>query len=297
MNFGRKLPATLGPLAFKRAGVQPMQQRTWMHVAASGRAYKSKFVKSDLLFNAKNPHWVSSCLSFFLSASTGATYIFTPFTCTTTIISLEPCALNAEFQHFALSCSIVYWRFNKMSLLCRYQHFILRFNKMSLLRRYQHFILRFNKMSLLRRYQHFILRFNKMSLLRTYQHFILRFNKCPYFADTSISYWDLIKCPYFADTIISYWDLIKCPYFADTSISYWDLIKCPYFADTSISYWDLIKCPYFADTSISYWDLIKCPYFADTTKRGDRWWKETQRQSEDRVTLRIIRMYVQLQWR
>jgi hypothetical protein len=177
MNFGRKLPATLGPLAFKRAGVQPMQQRTWMHVAASGRAYKSKFVKSDLLFNAKNPHWVSSCLSFFLSASTGATYIFTPFTCTTTIISLEPCALNAEFQHFALSCSIVYWRFNKMSLLCRYQHFILRFNKMSLLRRYQHFILRFNKMSLLRRYQHFILRFNKMSLLRRYKHFILRFNK------------------------------------------------------------------------------------------------------------------------
>ncbi len=35
-------------------------------------------------------------------------------TCTTTIITLEPCgALNAEFQHFIL-------RFNKTSLLCRY---------------------------------------------------------------------------------------------------------------------------------------------------------------------------------
>jgi hypothetical protein len=47
---------------------------------------------------------VSSCLSFFLSdsASTVATYIFTAPNCTTTIISLEPCALNAELQHFIL---------------------------------------------------------------------------------------------------------------------------------------------------------------------------------------------------
>ncbi len=37
---------------------------------------------------------------FFLSASTTATYIFTAPTCTTTIISLEPCALNAEFPAF-----------------------------------------------------------------------------------------------------------------------------------------------------------------------------------------------------
>jgi hypothetical protein len=58
-------------------------------------------------------NWVSSPLSFFLSASTAATYIFTARTCTTTIISLEPCALNAKFQHFIL-------RFNKMSLLCGY---------------------------------------------------------------------------------------------------------------------------------------------------------------------------------
>jgi uncharacterized membrane protein len=47
-------------------------------------------------------NWVSSCLSFFLSASTAATYIFTAPTSTNAIISLEPCALNAEFQHFIL---------------------------------------------------------------------------------------------------------------------------------------------------------------------------------------------------
>jgi hypothetical protein len=54
-------------------------------------------------------NWVSACLSFFLSASTAATYIFTAPNCTTTIINLEPCALNAEYQHFILSCSISYW--------------------------------------------------------------------------------------------------------------------------------------------------------------------------------------------
>jgi hypothetical protein len=47
-----------------------------------------------------------------MSASIDATYIFTAPSCTTTIITLEPCALNAEFQHFIL-------RFNKnfLSLL------------------------------------------------------------------------------------------------------------------------------------------------------------------------------------
>jgi hypothetical protein len=58
-------------------------------------------------------NWVSSCLFFFLGASTAATYIFTAPNCTTTIISLEPCALNAEYQHFTLT-------FIKMSLLCAY---------------------------------------------------------------------------------------------------------------------------------------------------------------------------------
>ncbi len=58
-------------------------------------------------------NWVSSCLSFFLSASTAATYIFTAPNGTTTIITLELCALNAEFQHFIL-------RLIKMSLLWKY---------------------------------------------------------------------------------------------------------------------------------------------------------------------------------
>ncbi len=35
-----------------------------------------------------------------MSTSIAVTYIFTAPTCTTTIITLEPCALNAEFQHF-----------------------------------------------------------------------------------------------------------------------------------------------------------------------------------------------------
>ncbi len=37
---------------------------------------------------------------FFLSAYAAATYIFPAPTCTTIIITVEPCALNAEFQHF-----------------------------------------------------------------------------------------------------------------------------------------------------------------------------------------------------
>jgi len=45
-------------------------------------------------------------LSFFLSASTAATYIFTTPTCTAAIITFAPCA---EFQHFIS-------RFNKISL-------------------------------------------------------------------------------------------------------------------------------------------------------------------------------------
>jgi hypothetical protein len=54
-----------------------------------------------------------SFIPSFVSASTAATYIFTAPTCRTTIITLEPCALNAEFQHFMLG-------FNKISLLCGY---------------------------------------------------------------------------------------------------------------------------------------------------------------------------------
>jgi hypothetical protein len=49
-------------------------------------------------------NWVSSWFSFFLNAFTAATYIFTA--CKTTIITLDPCALNPEIQHFIV-------RFNK----------------------------------------------------------------------------------------------------------------------------------------------------------------------------------------
>jgi len=80
-----------------------------------------KYISIQSGMKLRNPsilvvNWVSSCLSFLLSASTestAATYIFTAPICTTTIISLEPCALNAEYQHFIL-------RFVKMSLLCGY---------------------------------------------------------------------------------------------------------------------------------------------------------------------------------
>jgi hypothetical protein len=44
-------------------------------------------------------NWVSLCLPFFPSASSATTYIFIAPTCTTTIITLEPYALNVEFQH------------------------------------------------------------------------------------------------------------------------------------------------------------------------------------------------------
>jgi hypothetical protein len=50
---------------------------------------------------------------FILSALNAATYIFTAPTHRTTIITLNPFTLNAEFQHFIN-------RFNKISSLCRY---------------------------------------------------------------------------------------------------------------------------------------------------------------------------------
>jgi len=51
-------------------------------------------------------NWISSCLSLFLNASIIATYIFTTFTCTTTIISLKHCALMLNFN-------ISYWELVK----------------------------------------------------------------------------------------------------------------------------------------------------------------------------------------
>jgi hypothetical protein len=38
-----------------------------------------------------------------IHSSPVATYIFVASTCATTIITLEPCALNAKFQHFILT--------------------------------------------------------------------------------------------------------------------------------------------------------------------------------------------------
>jgi hypothetical protein len=54
-------------------------------------------------------NWVSPCLSFFMSISTAVTCMFSVPNCTSTIINLELFALNAEFQHFILSCNISYW--------------------------------------------------------------------------------------------------------------------------------------------------------------------------------------------
>jgi len=51
-------------------------------------------------------NWVSSCVYYFLNASTVATYILITPTYTTTIIIFESCALNVKFKHFTL-------RFNK----------------------------------------------------------------------------------------------------------------------------------------------------------------------------------------
>jgi hypothetical protein len=58
-------------------------------------------------------NWVSSCLSFFMCACVPSLllHIFSLFlSCPTTIITLEPCTLDAEFQHFIL-------KFNKILLL------------------------------------------------------------------------------------------------------------------------------------------------------------------------------------
>jgi len=46
--------------------------------------------------------------------------------------------------------------------------------------------------------------------------------------------------------------------------------------------------------NISYPDLIKLPNFADLTQRGDRGWKEAQREGEDRMTLWISLWFHQI---
>ncbi len=58
------------------------------------KACKKKYMNIQGGLKLRKPlilmvNWVSSCLSFFLSASTAATYIFPAPTCTTTIITLS----------------------------------------------------------------------------------------------------------------------------------------------------------------------------------------------------------------
>ncbi len=71
---------------------QPKKKNLQNSTLAFNRGKNSETHSSILVVN-----WVSSCLSSFLSASTAVTYIFTTPNCTTTIVSLEPCALNAEY--------------------------------------------------------------------------------------------------------------------------------------------------------------------------------------------------------
>ncbi len=60
----------------------------------------------------------------------------------------------------------------------------------------------------------------------------------------------------------------------------------------------LENCALNAETfSISYSNLIKFPCFADTTERGDKGWKQDQRQGEDMVTLWITLCVVELHWK
>jgi hypothetical protein len=68
---------------------------------------------------------VSSCLSFFLSASTTATYIFTAPNCTTTIITLEPCASSAEYQGFHTELQDFILRFIKMKIYSQFDQIVI----------------------------------------------------------------------------------------------------------------------------------------------------------------------------
>jgi hypothetical protein len=71
------------------------------------KTQQNKIIGTQSSFSTNFGGQLSFILSFlFLSASTAATYIFTTPTCTTTTLTLNPCALNADFQHFIL-------RFNK----------------------------------------------------------------------------------------------------------------------------------------------------------------------------------------
>jgi len=65
---------------------------------------KLSFFLSFLLMSASTAttytFLIPTCTTTIVTLEPCATYIFTAPTCTTTIITLEPCVLNAEFQHF-----------------------------------------------------------------------------------------------------------------------------------------------------------------------------------------------------
>jgi hypothetical protein len=63
------------------------------------KSYKMKWLGPKLVIPPiLVVNWVSSYLSFVLSTSTAATYIFTAPTCRITIVTFKPCALNAYYD-------------------------------------------------------------------------------------------------------------------------------------------------------------------------------------------------------
>jgi hypothetical protein len=84
--------------------IQHQYPDSWSYTVSFNNNLKKK-VPFKVGWSAENHRflWFLSCILLFLSASTAATYVSTAPTCTTTIIGLEPCALDAKtlynFQH------------------------------------------------------------------------------------------------------------------------------------------------------------------------------------------------------
>jgi len=67
--------------------------------------YKAKIIRTQTCFSINFGGKLSFILSFLFPERLECCYIyiFTAPTCTTTIITFEPCPLNVEFQHFILT--------------------------------------------------------------------------------------------------------------------------------------------------------------------------------------------------
>jgi hypothetical protein len=126
--------------------------------------YKAKWLRLKLVFPPiLVVNWVSSCLSFFLSASTACYVhdIFNAPTWTTTIISLKPCALHAETSfhtNFGGNLCFILCFFFPERLHCLLHDIfnaptwtttIISLKPCALYAEFQHFILRFSNISLL----------------------------------------------------------------------------------------------------------------------------------------------------